>query len=394
MSMNRRTFLASSAALAAAPSLRAAAQAPRKKYRACIIGDTKHGGYGHELNVAFGAREDVEVVGLADPDEAGRAKRAAEAKAQRTYADYREMLDKEKPDLAIIGPRWNVRHKEYFLACVEAGAHGFIEKPLCMDLEEADTMLAAAAQKNLKWAIAFNVRALPIIAHARKMIWEEGIIGTVLEARARGKEDHRAGGEDLIVLGVHTFDLMLYLMRETPSWCSAHIDWQGKPATPADVREATEPLGPIVGDTIHATYGFGRGAVGHFDSVKNPEGNRGGFSVSIFGTRGVVSVRFSPAPSVLWLEEPTWGPGRQQNEWKPLPGAPQSPSNLHGPARNQPIVDSLMAAIEEDGTPQVSIKDGRNAQAMIQAVFESHVQGRKVAMPLKNRAHPLRTWGA
>ena len=38
----------------------------------------------------------------------------------------------------------------------------------------------------------------------------EGRLGQLLEIRARGKEDTRAGGEDLIVLGTHCFDLMRY----------------------------------------------------------------------------------------------------------------------------------------------------------------------------------------
>ena len=73
------------------------------------------------------------MAGLADPDESGRMKHAEDAGAARTYADYREMLGKEKPDLVSIGPRWTVRHKEYLLACTEIGAHGYLEKPIAVD---------------------------------------------------------------------------------------------------------------------------------------------------------------------------------------------------------------------------------------------------------------------
>ena len=57
-------------------------------------------------------------------------------------------------------------------------------------------MVSAIEAKNLKWAIAFNFRALPIIQHAKRLIAEQGIIGEVLELRGRGKEAARAGGED------------------------------------------------------------------------------------------------------------------------------------------------------------------------------------------------------
>ena len=115
----------------------------------------------------FKARPDVDVVGLADPDEAGRAKQATDCEAKTQYADYREMLQKEKPDLVAVCPRTTPRHKEYLLACAEAGAHGFIEKPLCVDLAEADEIVAAMEAKGLKWTIGFNFRSTPLVDHAR-----------------------------------------------------------------------------------------------------------------------------------------------------------------------------------------------------------------------------------
>lgn len=394
MNLNRRTFLASTAvAAAAATSSRVRAQSKSRKYKACIIGDSKQGGYGHYIHLAFALREDVTVVGLADPDEAGRAKYAADSGAQRTYADFRKMLDKERPDLVAVGPRWSVNHRDYLLACAEVGAHGLIEKPLCVDLEEADEMVAAIESKNLKWAIAFNVRATPTIQHVKKTIWDDGLIGAVLEARGRGKEDHRAGGEDLIVLGSHVMDMMAYLMGGAPEWCFADITWNGKPAEPGDVREPTEPLGPVVGDRIHAVYGFKEGAAGHFDSMKNPDGNGGRFGLDVYGSRGVITIRIGAVPQVHWLEDPSWAPGEDTTMWKPLPNAPEIAIEDQARERNKPIVDDLIAAIEEDREPAVGLKDGSTAQEMIQAVFESHVQRGRVAMPLKERSHPLKRWG-
>ena len=60
----------------------------------------------------------------------------------RIYQDYREMLAKEKPDLVAVAPRWTVNHKEYLLACAEAGAHGIVEKPLTPDEEQRVRLVA------------------------------------------------------------------------------------------------------------------------------------------------------------------------------------------------------------------------------------------------------------
>ena len=105
-------------------------------------------------------------------------------------------LEKEKPDLVAIGPRWTINHKDYLLACADIGAHGFMEKHICVDLEEADEMIAAVEAKNLKWSLAYNFRVTPEVQHARHMFRKEGIIGSPLEMRARGKEGkhERRGG--------------------------------------------------------------------------------------------------------------------------------------------------------------------------------------------------------
>ncbi len=389
MKMDRRSFLTmTGAALAAAHGH---ADGDEEKLRACIIGDTEGGGYGHHLDVLFALQPTVEVVGLADPHERGRAFHAERSNARRTYADYREMLEKERPDLAVVAPRWPSRHKEYLLACAETGTHGFIEKPLCIDLAEADAMVDAIEAKNLKWAIAFNVRALPTVAHLRKLLWEDELIGTVMEARGRGKEDHRVGGEDLIVLGVHIFDLMRYLVASEPTWCHARVTCDGRPVRPGDVHDPTEPLGPVVGDTIHAAYGFANGVAGFFDTVKTPDGNGGRFGLDIYGSRGVVALRFD-SYDIYWLGDAQWSPGHTGAKWQPIPDAPAlSPGIEKDPRqRNKPIVDDWLAAVHEDRIPAVSLQDGRHAQAMIQAVFESCVQDKRVTMPLENRTHPLK----
>src|SRR5438094_127731 len=106
----RRRFLkdSSSLALAAtiAPFTQAAESLPKERYPAVIIGHTGRGNYGHDMDLIFTDHPKIEVVAIADPDEAGRAKAAQRAKAPRQYADYKLMLEREKPDLVCVGARW------------------------------------------------------------------------------------------------------------------------------------------------------------------------------------------------------------------------------------------------------------------------------------------------
>lgn len=392
MRMDRRGFLTAAGGLAAGAALGAApARAEAKRYRACVIGDTNEGGYGHDLHLAFALQPNVEVVALADPDEAGRARRAAECGAARSYADYREMLETERPDLVSVGPRTTTRHKEYVLACAAVGAHGFLEKPLCVDLEEADTMLAAVSERNLRWQLAYNMRVTPVFDHLKKLVIDEQIIGSVLEIRARGKEDNRAGGEDLIVLGTHLFDMMTHLLGDA-RWCMADITHNGQPATPAHVREASEALGPIVGNRMHTVFGFDQGVAGHFSTMKTRHGDQGRWGLEILGSTGAVGVRMDVVPTVRILRDGTWRSHWNGAAWTPLPGAPEDTLQDQARERHQWLMADLLAAIEDDREPVAGFAQSIKAQEMIQTCFASHVRGCRVDIPLADRAHPLRGW--
>ena len=114
---NRRSFVSSMLRVPAALA------APAKKYRVAVIGHTGHGNYGHGIDTVWTAFNQMEVVAVADPDASGRANAVTRMRAKRGYADYREMLRVEKPDLVGIGPRWLDQREEMGTASAEAGAH-------------------------------------------------------------------------------------------------------------------------------------------------------------------------------------------------------------------------------------------------------------------------------
>jgi len=388
--LNRRQFLAASAIASTAPMI-AQAQTPKTKYRACVIGnyaDGKNGGYGHNLHLLWNMRDDVEVVALSEPHEKARGHYAKQAKAQKTYVDYCEMLEKEKPDIVTIGPRWTTIHKEYLLACVEAGAHGIIEKPLTPDLAEADEVLAALDAKKLKWAAALNFRVAPMFQHAKKLLLDDKVIGDILEIRSRGKEDNRAGGEDLIVLGVHIMDMMIDLLGK-PQWCEATVLADGKPVTAANLREASEPLGPIVGTEIHAKYLFANGIPGYFSSVKTNDGNQDRWGLDIHGTKGRMTIRMAPVPIIHVQKDGSWASSDAPWGKLSLPPLPNREGKVNHYA---PIVDDLIESIKAEREPLTSLHKLRDAHEMIQGVFQAAVTQQRVAIPLKQRVHPLSTW--
>ncbi len=398
MNPNRREFMASLGALAVTSALKGIAVSAQeaKKYRACVIGDWENGQYGHQLHLAWKNLPNVEVVGLADPHERARAKFGKEAGATKTYADYKEMLITEKPDLVSVGPRFTIHHKEYLLAAAEVDAHGYMEKPLAADLAEADEMVAAIEAKNLKWAVAHQKRITPHIIHVKKKIFEEGLIGDILEIRARGKEDKRAGGEDMLVLGTHSMDLLLYFLGK-PEWVAADITTDGHPTKKEDVHEATKPLGPVAGDRIQAVYGYPKGLKAYFSSMKSKDGNGGRWGIDIYGSKGIVTIRIDNEPIIFVLQDSSWAPGGKDAKWELLPDAPPPL-----PTDNKELTNTmngfatadLLEAIEQNREPGVSMQKARDALEMIMGVYDSYITGQAMKFPLKERVHPLKRWTA
>src|SRR5262245_65578113 len=96
-------------------------------YRVAIIGSTGRGDYGHGLDVAWKAIPQAEIVALADDDEKGRAAAVERSGAKTAYADYRQMIEKEKTQIDSICQRWIDRHHEMMRACVGQGMHVFVD---------------------------------------------------------------------------------------------------------------------------------------------------------------------------------------------------------------------------------------------------------------------------
>ena len=198
-------------------------------------------------------------------------KRKLEPVPQTGYRDYREMLDKERPQIVAVCPRWTDQHRDMVLACAESGCHMYMEKPFCRTLGEADEMIQACEMRHLKLAVAHISRYSPQLDVIRRLI-QAGEIGDVLEIRARGKEDARGGAEDLWVLGTHVLDLMRAFGGE-PASCFATLYQDGQRVTGEHVHPGNEGLGPLAGDRVDAMYRFQTGITGYFSSQKAAGGN-------------------------------------------------------------------------------------------------------------------------
>jgi len=388
--MRRREFIKNSAvALAGLGTV--GAKEEERRYKVAVIGRTGRGNYGHGLDIVWKDIDQAEIVAVADEDSKGRAAAAKRLNTSRAYADYREMLEKERPQIVSVAPRWLDCHRDMVLACAEFGCHVFLEKPMCQTLEQADEMIAAFEKRNLKLAIAHQTRYSPSLRHVRRIL-AEGVLGDIVELRGRGKEDRRGGGEDLMVLGTHVMDLMRFFAGD-PKWCFAHVKDGGKPVTRSEVRDGAEGIGPLAGDEIHATYSFKSTKTGYFSTHRARHGAAKRFGLQLFCTKGILTMTTGALPDIWFVEDPSWQPGQSRAKWKRVTSAgidkPETLVDRSHALGNRLIALDLIRAIETDTQPKGSMYDGRAALEMILAVYESHRLGAPVDLPLKNRQHPL-----
>ena len=354
----------------------------QKMYRAAAIGHTGAGNYGHGLHLPFKELDNIEIVAVADPDEAGRQAEMEKTGVQRGYADYREMLDKEELDIVSMGPRWTTDHLEMLLACIQSGCHVYSEKPMTATLADGDQVVEAASQKGIKIAVAHQAVYLPSIQVVKQML-DDGAIGTVQAIHGHGKQDRRGGGEDMIVLGTHLFNMMRFFVGNV-KWMQAHVTENGKEVTIDDARDATEPVGLIAGDCVNSYFAFESGVSGLFDSRKN-EVSGDYYGMEIIGSEGRLSMRGGGGDNLVIYPHPCWSPADNSQKWETVQvdDTPFSSSN------NLAVID-LIDAIENDRKPISAAEDAVAALEMILGAYESQLTGKRVSFPIANREHPLK----
>jgi predicted dehydrogenase len=351
-------------------------------YRAGAIGRTGGGNYGHGLHLAFRGVENVEFVAVADADEAGRRKAVAEAGAAREYADYRQMLERERLDIVSVCPRWVDCHVEMVLACLDAGCHVYCEKPMTASLAEGDHLVAAAQRAGRKVAVAHQGVYLPG-AQTVKQLLGEGRIGTIQAIYAHGKQDRRGGGEDMITLGTHLMNMMRFFVGDV-AWMSAHITVEGREMTGADARQPTEPVGLVAGDAVNSYFAFRNGVAGFFDSRQDQPGAGTRYGMEITGGEGIIAIRGGAADAVAVYPHSLFIPLDSRQRWEPVPIPDVSLAT-----GNQLAIRDLIDAIEEDREPLSSAAGAVAALEMILGAYESQLTGARVQFPMKNREHPL-----
>jgi predicted dehydrogenase len=366
---------------------------PAPRYlRAAVIGHTGKGNYGHGLDQLFLRLDGVRLSAIADADPEGLDAAQIRTGAEKAYADFREMLASEELDLVAVGPRETGERYEMVKAALEAGAHVCCERPIARTLREADELVALAAEKNLKLAVLHPMRLDPHVARFHSERAE--IIGDLLEMRVFGMMDHRAGGEDLLVLGPHLFDLVRLFGGEA-EFCTASITKNGEAVIADDAHfSEKEDLGPVLGDSIHAEIVMDSGVQVSYVTDQRLHFLHGPWGIEFIGTRGKARLFASQPPTLSVLVDDDPASPDRASRWTRWPAETEP---YHEPvdrltgndAANRIVVADWLASIAEDREPVCSGLNAMKALEIVHGIWQAGLTKRRAYFPLANRLHPL-----
>ena len=262
------------------------------------------------------------------------------------YASYEEMLQNENLDIVSVCTHAPL-HAPVTQTAVQAGVKAvFCEKAIATSLAEADAMIAACEEHDVKLVINHTRRWDPYYETALALI-QEGRIGNVRTVSA-----HFAG--ELVHTGIHWLDMMLNFSQSTAAWV------MGSLAFGADI--ALDAGGT-------AYVGFHNGAMGFIDGQSGPL-----FEIDVIGTAGRLRLSNSDA------EFFTFDSATRTMVKRPFPLVAYPRSGMQG------AVEEIVQCIEDDRPSRSDGHAGRAALELAVAVYASHASnGARVYLPLAER---------
>lgn len=123
----------------------------------------------------------VESLHLAEIRPERLAEVAKATGARTAVGDYRDLLGISGIDAVYVSATPETTHFPMARDCLAAGKHVFLEKPIALELAEADELIALARERDLKFTIGYSQRFNPKFAYVRKSV-RDGTIGRPVSA--------------------------------------------------------------------------------------------------------------------------------------------------------------------------------------------------------------------
>lgn len=329
--------------------------------------------------------QDLELCAVCDPVPE-RMESVLEAAPQelrarvKRYADYREMLQREQPQLCAIATE-SGEHARIGLDVSAAGSSLIVEKPIALSLADARALIRAAEEKGVKLCACHQNRFNKSIQKIRSAV-EENRFGRMLHGAAhirwnRGPAYYEQAkwrgtwaqdGGALMNQCIHNIDLLRWMMGDDVTEVMAYTD-----NLEHDYIQA-EDLGM-------ALVKFANGAYGVIEGTTNIYPRNLEETLYLFGQDGTVK---AGGKSVNIIEEWDFRDGRGDPALiKQQYG--ENPPNVYGYGHT-PLYADMIDAIRTDRAPYVDGYAGMRALELVLAIYLSAAEHRPVRLPLADCA--------
>ena len=316
--------------------------------------------------------KDVRIAAVAGQN-GERTRTLAARHGAVAYADTDALLRHRPLDLVLIGSPSGL-HAEQGIAAARQGLHVLTEKPIDVSVERADALIAACDTAGVKLGLFFQDRFAPGLLGLREAI-DEGALGRLILASARVKwwrpseyysgsrwRGTRAldGGGAVINQGIHTLDLLLWLMG----------DVQRVFARAANLHHRIEGE-----DALVATLEFRSGALATFEATTAawPGYPR---QVELTGTEGTVTIQ-QDRVAAADLRTPRPGLVGATASANPAAHSP-TVSDVRG---HRSALEDFVGAIREKRPPRCDGREGRRSLALVDALYRSARAAAPVELP-------------
>jgi UDP-N-acetylglucosamine 3-dehydrogenase len=323
-----------------------------KELKAAVIGV---GAMGRNHARVYTEIPQTQLVGVADVSEEN-ARHVGTKYSVPAYTDYRQLLDRERPDVVTVAVPTSL-HQGVAEAAMEAGAHILIEKPITATVEAAQALIERANALERQLMVGHIVRFNPAI-QALKQRLDAGDLGRIFQivCRRTGPFPARIRDVGVVVdLAPHDLDVMRFISGDEPVRVYAETERQ--------IHTDHE-------DSLAAVLRFKSGFTGILEiNWLTPTKMR---EVVVLGERGMF--RVDDLTQDLYFYENAQANGEMWSTLQLLKGVSEGKMIRHNLKRYEPLkaeLEAFATAVLEGQPMPVSGKDGLAALRLALMLVQS-----------------------
>ena len=330
----------------------------------------------------------AEIVAAASPNRQHVRAFATKFSIPQTFTDYRELLPQPGLDLVVVGVP-NHLHCQVALDAAAAGKHVVMEKPLCLNLAEADRMISACAKAKVKLMYAEELCFAPKYVRLKQLL-DSGALGqpTLLKQSEKHDGPHaahfwdvsRSGGGVTIDMGCHAIEFFRWML--------------GRPEIKSVYAQMSTQVhgGKTSGeDNCILILEFENGAIGMAEVSWTKLGGMDD-RAEVYGSKGVAYADLLRGNSIE-----TYSAGGYDYAVEKAGSTKGWSYTIYEEAWNYGFPQEMahfVDCVRLDLQPRVTGEDGRTVLEAIFAAYESARTGKKVKLPFKTKAaKPHDLWG-